>query len=283
MAEWDPNKIWTLTGYIPFPQSYPLVEHNAVHHEAWVLGIELDPSEGQEGLRERVEAVKAGDTRAHSVASWAPVRAQKEQQREAAQRLAIVNVEPFRSVREVIQQASRECEEEIRRRQPLGVALNAAPKDGLVEVAVFTGSMPTRGPILEGTPIPSTAAPTYPVRSADAIRAENCRIGEEIAKASPAWAYPLAWRLAVMAVVEAHNNTKTIVPFDTRYWEQQVTPSLRAYHQARLDGFLPEPAMMKAVQEGVDVPLDKSFVEKFYDGIACRAYERGRPGPGGVR
>lgn len=260
MAIWDPNKIWTLTEYIPFPQSYPLVEHNAVHHEAWVLGIELDPSEGQEGLRERVEAVKAGDARAYSVASWVPVRAQKEQQREAAQKLAIVNGTSVDDAWAAIQQASRECDAEIRRRQPLGVALNDAPKGGLVEVAVFTGSM------LEGAPIPSTAA------SADAIRAENRHVGEGIAKSPPPWAYPLAWRLAVMAVVEAHNNKPRPSPFA---WFDEMTAAAREYHIARREGLLPGPAAEKALRAA---DIGDLMVDRI-----CAAYERGRPGPGGVR
>lgn len=49
----DP-KFWNITMFVPLPEGVPpLFEHKTLEHEAWVLGIELDPSEGQERLRER--------------------------------------------------------------------------------------------------------------------------------------------------------------------------------------------------------------------------------------
>lgn len=317
-------------------------ERQDLEHEAWSLGIELDPSDGQEGLRERVEAVKAGDDRAYSVASWAPVRAQKAQEREAAQKLAMVNGTSVDDARAVIKsvkqnvsiQATVKGLEQFKALAEVARDVAAAQEQHgwwdrsatfngqLIPSGIFSGSMPVSA-APGGTPIPSTSAPTYPVRPDESVvemverqsdedrlahlariertsariphaeamarlgrwedvRAENRRIGEDIAKAPPEWAYPLAWRLAVMAVVESNNNRKDVTPFDMGYWERKVVPSLRAYHHARLDGLLPDPAMIKAVLRDAE-PLNKEIVAKFWDGIACQAYERGRPGPGGVQ
>lgn len=263
-------------------------------HEARILGVELDPSEGQEGLRERVEAAKAGDFRACYVDGWRQVKAEKAQQRDVAQKLAIVNGtfvddaraaieavmhtwwdrsatfagQPMPSGRsgtarrpracEVLEQASRECDEEIRRRQRPGV---------------FSGSMPVSA-APSGSPIPSTSAPTYHVKSPEDLRAENRRLGEEIAKAPPEWAYPLAWRLAVMAHVEWKNNRTTPERLDAEYTALGIEVVLQKYHKARLSGLTAVAAMRTQ-------SMDTTRVDD-WTALLCQAYERGRPGPGGV-
>ena len=106
----------------------------------------------------------------------------------------------------------------------------------------------------------------------DTLRAENRRVGEEIAKAPPEWAYPLAWRLAVMSVVEHLNNRPTPKAFEqrTRVW---LDERLRFYHEARLDG----DTANRAIERSRDVSPNDMFLE-----MVCAAYERGRPGLGGV-
>jgi hypothetical protein len=107
------------------------------------------------------------------------------------------------------------------------------------------------------------------------VRAENRRIGEEFAKAPPPWAYTLAWRLAVMAVVEDYNCHENPRLFQQAWEEAYATEVLRTYHVARMNGQTEKVAMgeVRKVAGLIGSTL----------AIACHAYERGRPGPGGVR
>ncbi len=97
------------------------------------------------------------------------------------------------------------------------------------------------------------------------------RIGEEIAKSPPAWAYPLAWRLAVMAHVENENNGPVVLPMKHSYATHQLS-MLKHYHAKRLEGAIVDVAM-RWCDENMT-----SWTQRI-----CGAYERGRPGPGGVK
>lgn len=109
------------------------------------------------------------------------------------------------------------------------------------------------------------------------VRTKNRELALRVAVEPPGWAYPAAWTLAVGAVLEAYNNHATPVVFDVVYWKETVAAALRRYHDARLGGLLPERALVAAI--GADVVV---LDGQTYDELACEAYERGRPGPGGM-
>lgn len=83
----------------------------------------------------------------------------------------------------------------------------------------------------------------------------------------PSWAYPLGWKLAVMAVCEWCGNRDVPAPFTTIWGSGQGAMKLLAlYHEARRDGLLPEHAKRKAAHR------EPNEVEH----LICDAYERGR-------
>lgn len=110
------------------------------------------------------------------------------------------------------------------------------------------------------------------VRKHADVCAENQRRAEEIASAPPDWSYPIAWRLAVMAFADWANNNAFPPPFK---WAPEMTLLLKRYHRLRLEGLLPSRALAAAAVGPIE---DDDF-----EHIICAAYERGRPGPGGVR
>lgn len=103
---------------------------------------------------------------------------------------------------------------------------------------------------------------------AEELRKENRRVGEEIARNPPAWAYPLGWRLAVMAEVELANNRSDPSRLSLPQMREVLTDCLRAFHAERLQGVTFERCMAGQIGETTIA--------------VCTAYERGRPGPGGV-
>lgn len=110
--------------------------------------------------------------------------------------------------------------------------------------------------------------------AAEERRKANREVGEEIARNPPAWAYPLAWRLAVMADVERSNNTPDAGLVVGKIMNRFLTEFLRRYHDARLSGLTTTNAAFAAVSAGGFDPV--------WGALVCKAYERGRPGPGGV-
>lgn len=102
------------------------------------------------------------------------------------------------------------------------------------------------------------------------IRAENLRVGAELAKNPPAWAYPLGWTLAVSAYVEASNNRATPLDMNNPVIKQTICTRLDQYHRARLRGA----TVGDAESEGAH---DEWAL------LLWRAYERGRGAPGGER
>lgn len=261
-------------------------EQALLRQEALALGVEIDLGETVDGLRERVEAARSGNRRALSVASWASAREQKTQQREAAVTLAIVNGTSLGRAEAVIGS--------VQQKGRIHVTVNGLEQfRELAEVAREAAEAHARNPCsatFNGQPIPATQAPregtievklgnvtaqaTYRVKAPEDLRAENRRLGEEIAKAPPSWAYPLAWRLAVMAVVEDYNCREKPRTFQQAWEDAYATESLRTYHGARMSGQTEKTAMaaVRKVAGLIGVTL----------AIACQAYERGRPGPGGV-
>ena len=106
------------------------------------------------------------------------------------------------------------------------------------------------------------------------IREENKRVGAELAKNPPAWAYPLGWTLAVSAAVEIANNRPDPEPgvVDGNPFGSWLVLVLRRYHDARLAGQTPRKATETATggPEWHEEP----------PGLICAAYERGRGAPG---
>jgi hypothetical protein len=112
---------------------------------------------------------------------------------------------------------------------------------------------------------PSRPTPPTPTD----IRAENRRTAATIIAACPPWAYPTAWSIAVMAHVEEYNNCDT----PRRHEPPKVLELvLGVYHRARLRGLTVASAVAEA-----HATSGAAWVERI-----CHAYERGRPGPGGV-
>lgn len=109
------------------------------------------------------------------------------------------------------------------------------------------------------------------------VRAENLRVGAELAKNPPAWAYPLGWMLAVSAHVEWRNNRAEPghVGGEPGALGDAIGFVLRKYHDARLAGVQPEQAMraQSTDPDGIDD----------WTRLLCAAYERGRCAPGGER
>lgn len=103
-----------------------------------------------------------------------------------------------------------------------------------------------------------------------AVREENKRQGQRLIEQCPKWAYPLGWRLAVMAAVEWCNGQQP-APFvrDDRDAEA-LDCMVRMYHDARLQG------------RSVDSVLRSQRPGTMWD-VALWAYERGRGAPGGPR
>jgi hypothetical protein len=128
---------------------------------------------------------------------------------------------------------------------------------------------------------PECAGPEAHERvAAEAQRKANRDIGEEVARNSPPWAYPLGWRLAVMAEVERNNNRPTPIRASTNaalaMARMGFEAYLRAYHDHRLAGLTSKTALDRVLAaEGYDIS------HEWIPGL-CMAYERGRPGPGGV-
>lgn len=207
------------------PSAYAEVmqEADELRARAGMLGVELDPGETIQGLRERVEAYLAGDERAADPKAW---------------------------------------QERTRRSTRAG----ATPEEA---IASLEKSISRMHEVCKPVTFKITARP-----SPEAIRAENRRIGEEIAANPPEWAYPLAWRLAVMAAIEQRNAESNPPPMSPQHLAA-IGEWLRIYHAARLDGCLSERATEIAIS---DMPSVGEYIA-----LLCQAYERGRPGPGGVR
>lgn len=291
-------------------------EADELRARATMYGVNLDPGETIDGLRERVDAYLAGDERAKDPRAWQEERTrrarrmddleamrrgwwpQSGQTRKDADGMLTTSRDapPGQPRREgcvgrhpnglpcswscpcdacapqdeaemAAHEERNDAKEERRERgrqyaASLGVAMNSVPKDGIVEVQVGQ-------PVHIGAPV---ARP-----SPEAIRAENRRVGEEIAANPPEWAYPLAWRLAVMAHVEWKNNRATPSPMQAPTDEVRIQLGIviRRYHLARLEGLTPQAAMLQQSTEAGRVDD--------WTTLLCQAYERGRPGPGGVR
>lgn len=161
-------------------------------------------------------------------------------------------------------------------RQHLGVALTSAKKGGVVEVAIPRAPSFTLAPGWKAPPVHSAHEQPTPSDT----RTANRRLGEEIAKNPPEWAYPLAWRLAVMAVVEDRNNRDVPVLFlGDSSMRVMLGKYFGRYHRARLEGQVIEYAIEYAFAWETAASDDiKAWLTP-----ACRAYERGRPGPGGCK
>jgi hypothetical protein len=114
---------------------------------------------------------------------------------------------------------------------------------------------------------PGHARPAVP--SPADIRAANRQAADRIIAACPEWAYPTAWRLAVMAACE-HCGERT-KPRMMGASLQDITAILSVYHEDRLAGWT-EAASFGHLPREVDELAS----------VLCRAYERGRPGTGGV-
>lgn len=106
---------------------------------------------------------------------------------------------------------------------------------------------------------------------AEELRKENRRFGEEIARNPPGWAYPLAWRLAVMTEVKRSNN-RPEPETRTRAMRLLLESCLKPYHALRLGGLTANDARTQVLAEETYKPA--------YEWIpnVCAAYERGRPG-----
>ena len=80
-----------------------------------------------------------------------------------------------------------------------------------------------------------------------------------------------------MAHVEWKNNRTTPSPMQAPTDEVRIQLGIviRRYHLARLEGLTPQAAMLQQSTEPGRVDD--------WTSLLCQAYERGRPGPGGVR
>jgi hypothetical protein len=167
---------------------------------------------------------------------------------------------------EAIEQASASCDQAIRER--------AMPVPTFAGIPIPPmGHLSAKGPAV--IHIDGFKQFHEQRETARTTRAENRRIGEELAKGPPPWAYPLAWRLAVMAVVEDYNCRDTPRTFQQAWEDADATNALRAYHLARINGQTEKSAMAEVRK--IAGLIGSTLA------IACHAYERGRPGPGGVR
>lgn len=102
-----------------------------------------------------------------------------------------------------------------------------------------------------------------------AIREQNRAIGQGLMQ-PPEWAYPAAWRNAVMAAVEWANARPCPEPMALPERNLLEPAVLKRYHRERLAGTV-ERAMRRACG-------DPSYPDHEVDRIVCAAYERGRLG-----
>ena len=104
-----------------------------------------------------------------------------------------------------------------------------------------------------------------------AARRQNEAMGAKLAAAAPDWAYHTAWVMAVGFLVNSANETSApaTIPQATVVL---ATKGLELYHRARLGGLLPEVAAASVGDANRQGWLSAMFA----------AYERGRPGPGGL-
>jgi hypothetical protein len=110
-------------------------------------------------------------------------------------------------------------------------------------------------------------AQQHPPPSPVDIRAANRQAADRIIAACPEWAYPTAWRLAVMAHIEEHNNREAPIRYDPT--ELGLELAMNRYHAARLRGL----TVANAVTE-----TQRYASTNGMDGVdrICKAYERGR-------